>query len=682
MKRRLLPLLLTLLAAVAAFATVASADGPRGVNRAYMNPQVAPCEDFYKYANGAWVDTVQIPPTYVALSSGREVYDRNQEILRTAIEKAAAEVATEKDPTVRKVGILYASLMDSARSERDGLKPIQPLLDQVAALKTPKDVQKLIAEFAAAGMNLPFNVTGEADFKNSSLMMGAIYQSGLGLPDRDFYFRTDPKSETVRKAYLDYATKTFEMLGGTADQAAKDAERVVAFEKAMAESSLTRVQMRDPESYYHNWSVADLQAAAPGIDWVGFFKAAGLAPLSKPAGRINVTAPGFAKQVAHAVATTPIDDWKAYLRFAVVRSNSGWIGDSWFMERFKYQSAISGQKAPLARWKRAVAAVDGAMGEAVGKAYVAQAFSPDAKARMAEMVDNLGAALSERIAALDWMGADTKAAAQKKLAAIMKKIGYPDKWRDYSGLAIDAQKSANENMRLAGAFEQQRVWKQIDTPVDRTEWGMSPSTVNAYYNPSFNEIVFPAGILQPPYFDPAADDAMNYGAIGAVIGHEMTHGFDDEGRKFDAAGNMKTWWTDADDKAFKSRTQLIVDQYNGYVGVDTLHVNGALTLGENIADLGGVRIAYGAYQKYLDKHGRQDIDSFTPEQRFFIGFAQLWRGKMRPEILRTQILTDPHSPSFWRVNGPLSNSLEFRKAFGCKDGDAMVRPEDKRTSIW
>ncbi len=669
------------LGALVSLAGIAAAD-PHGVNKAYMNTTVAPCDDFYKYANGTWADTAQIPSSYMALSAFRDVHDHNQEILRVAVEGAAANVANEQDVTVRKVGILYATLMDSLRSNREGVAPVQPLLAQVAGIKTAAELQAVIADFNASGMNFPFVLASETDFKNSSRMIGALNQGGLGLPERDFYFRSDPKSEAVRKAYTDYAEKTFEMLGETPDQAQADVQKVMKLETSLADSSMTRVAMRQPEAIYHNVSVAELQAMAPGMDWAGYFKAAGLPTLAKPMGRLNVSVPSFARQISNLMKNTPIEDWRAYLRFAVVRSNSSWIGDDFFNERFKYQAAISGQKAPSTRWKRAVQAVDGVMGEAVGKAYVTKAFSPEAKASMQEMVDNLRASLGQSIAALDWMGPGTKAAAQQKLTAIMNKIGYPDTWRDYSALAIDAKKSANENMRLAVAFEQRRTWKQIDTPVDRTEWGITPSTVNAYYNPTFNEVVFPAGILQPPFFDPSADDAMNYGGIGTVIGHELTHGFDDEGRKFDAAGNLKMWWSDADNEHFKARAQRVVDQFNGYVGVDTLHVNGELTEGENIADLGGVKIAYYAYQKFLEKHGRKDIDGFTPEQRFFLGYAQLWRGKMRPEIQRTVILTDPHSPDNWRIIGPLSNSLEFRKAFGCKEGDNMVRPEDKRAQIW
>ena len=675
-------ILLTLI--VGAMVSVAGLAGAqtRGVDKSYMNPAVAPCEDFFSYCNGAWVDTVQIPASYVGMSEGREIFDRNQEVLRAVVEAAAANRANEQDATVRKVGILYAALMDSARSNRDGLAPIKPLLAQITGIKTRADMLGVIASFSASGLNAPFGLAGETDLKNSAMVIGTLNQGGLGLPDRDFYFRPDPKTEAVRKAYMAYAVKSFEMLGETPEQAQADAQKVFAIETALAESSMTRVAMREPEAIYHNISVAELQKMAPGFDWIAYFKAAGLTTLAKPAGRLNVVAPSFARQVGNVMKNTPIDDWKAYLRFFVVRSNAGWIGDDWYSERFKYTAVISGQKVPAPRWKRAIQTVDGAMGEAVGKAFVAKTFTPADKAGMKDLVDDLQGALAERLAALDWMGPETKAAALKKLAAFTKKIGYPDVWRDYSSLAIEAKLSANENLRLAGAFEQHRVWKQIDTPVDRNEWGLSPATVNAYYNSSFNEIVFPAAYLQPPHFELTADAALNYGQIGSVIGHEMTHGFDDEGRKFDAEGNLKMWWTDADNANFKARADLVVEQFNGYVGVDTLHVNGELTLGENIADLGGVKIAYAAYQKHLEKHGRQDIDGFTPEQRFFIGYGQSWRSKVRPEALRNQMLTDPHSPNYWRVNGPLSNSLEFRKAFGCKQGDTMVRPDDKSAQIW
>ena len=671
------------LVALLTLATAGAHADPKGVTRAFMNPSVSPCEDFFKYANGGWADTAQIPASYTGISTGREVFDRNQELLRSAIEAAAANVANEKDATVRKVGILYATLMDSARADREGWEPIKPLLAQMDGIKTKADVTKAFATLTAMGINAPWNLGDEADFKNSTMTLAQLNQSGLGMPERDYYFRPDEKSVAIRNAYVAYAQKMFEMTGRTPEQAQQDAAKVLALETALAESSLTRVQLRDIEGNYHNVSVADLQAMAPGLDWAATFKAAGLPTLAKPAGRLNLVSPSFVRQVSNLVQKTPVDDWRAYLHFVVVRSSSGWLSQAFVDERFKYVSMLTGQKQPSPRWKRSVQAVDGALGEAVGKTYVAKAFSPEAMTRMKEMVDNLQAALSERIAGLDWMSADTKAAAQKKLAAVTKKVGYPDKWRDYSALEVDAKGSAVTNLWHASSFGQRRSWNKFDKPVDRGEWAISPATVNAYYNPTFNEIVFPAGILQPPYFDVAADDAMNYGGIGAVIGHEMTHGFDDEGRKFDAQGNMKMWWTDEDDRKFTDKAKVVSSQYDTYVAVDTLHVNGKLTLGENIADIGGLKIAYEAYQKFLAKHGRQDIDGFTPEQRFFLAFAQnCWRNKNRPEATRSQVLTDPHSPNYWRVNGALSNSLEFRKAFGCKDGDRMVQPETTRAQIW
>jgi putative endopeptidase len=395
-----------------------------------------------------------------------------------------------------------------------------------------------------------------------------------------------------------------------------------------------------------------------------------------------VATPKGVVQASKLLTTLPIDTWKAYLRFHLIDGCAPWLSKPFVDENFAFQSKISGARQQLPRWKRSVAAVDGAMGEALGKAYVARMFPPESKARMLEMVDDIVAVMRERIAKNAWMTDATKGKATMKLEAFTRKIGYPDQWRDYSALQVDPKLPAIENVKRAQEFEGRRQLAKIDKPVDRKEWGMSPPTVNAYYNPLNNEMVFPAGILQPPQFDATADDAMNYGGIGMVIGHELTHGFDDQGRQFDHEGNLSQWWTDEDDKRFKERADKVVAQYDGYVAVDTLHVNGRLTLGENIADLGGLTLAYYAYQRYLQRHGRQDIDGFTPEQRFFLGSAQAWRRKLRPETERLRTLTDPHSPAFWRVNGPLSNMKEFHQAFGCKDGDAMVNPADKRAEIW
>jgi predicted metalloendopeptidase len=479
-----------------------------------------------------------------------------------------------------------------------------------------------------------------------------------------------------------HITRMFGLMGIPADQAAGDAAAILKLETALAESSLSRVELRDPSSRYHKMTVAELQALAPNFDWARYFAAMGVTPLAKPGASLNVGVPKFARQTSALLVSTPVETWRAYLRFHLARRAAPWLGQAFFDESFRFSSLISGTKEPLPRWKNAVDAIDGAMGEALGKAYVARQFPPESKARVVELVGDLVAVMGERIDKVAWMSDATRAQAKRKLAAIDRKIGYPEKWRDYSALEVDTKSSALENLRRAQAFETRRQLAKVETPLDRNEWRMTPPTVNAYYSPFVNEIVFPAGILQSPQFDPTADDALNYGGIGMVIGHEITHGFDDQGRKFDAEGNLKEWWTAEDDKRFKERAQKVVDQYNGYVAVDTLHVNGQLTLGENIGDLGGATLAYYAYQRYLDRHGRKDIDGFTPEQRFFIGFGQAWRRKLRPESERLRTLTDPHSPAFWRVNGPLSNMTEFRQAFGCKDGDAMVRAADKRAEIW
>src|SRR5262245_4633479 len=446
--------------------------------------------------------------------------------------------------------------MDSTRADREGIEPMRAVLKDIDAIKTPADLQRVISKLQASGSDDPFRLAAEPNPKNSAVMMATFYQSGLGLPDRDYYFRKDPHTEELRTAYNRHVAKVLEMTGEPADQAAREADQIMALETALADSSLTKVQLRDPIAIYHKMSVKQFSALAPSVDWSAFFQTAGLPTLGK-AGTLNVTAPGFVVQLNRQMSKTPIEVWRAYLKYHQVHNASPWLGQAYFDERFAFTKLITGAKQPQPRWKRATQACDDEMGEALGKAYVARAFTPESKARMLEMVDNLQAAMSDRISQLSWMSDATKAQAKTKLAAFMKKIGYPDKWRDYSALDVRAELSGAENIRRADAFERRRVWNQIDKPVDRGEWGMSPPTVNAYYNPTFNEIVFPAGILQPPRFDPAADDAQNYGAIGAVIGHEITHGFDDEGRLYDAQGNLKQWWTDADDQKFREKAQRV-----------------------------------------------------------------------------------------------------------------------------
>ena len=681
-----MPLRIRTLAALAllgALAPVAAWAESHGIERAYMDTTVSPCADFFSYANGGWIKTATIPASYTGVGASREMADRNQAALQRVLEGTAAAARTENDPTLRKLGLLYLACLDSARADREGAAPISASMARIDAIKTREELRKFWAQMALDGAPGPFRFGAEPDRENSRINLASLGQGGLGLPEREYYFRRDPKSDSLRAEYVAHMGRMFALLGEPADRAAADAGRVMKLETALAESSMARVQMRDPHATFHKMKTADLAALAPGIDWKQFFSEVGVASLAAPDAPINVGTPSFVRRLDQLAATTPMEDWHAYLRWRLVREAAPWMGSKFFAENFAFQSRLSGQREPEPQWKRAAAACDQAMGEALGKAYVEREFPASSKARMLELVNNLQATLRERIASRPWMSDATRQQAIRKLDAVLKKIGYPDQWRDYSKLRIDAGASAIADLMNARAFEARRRLDQIGQPVDRMEWGMTTPTVNAYYNPTRNEIVFPAGILAPPRFDPLADDALNYGAIGMVIGHELTHGFDDSGSQFDAEGNLKNWWSDEDGKKFKEKAQRVVDQYNGYVAVDTLHVNGRLTLGENIADLGGLTIAYYAYERSLRGKPRPPlIDGFTPEQRFFLGHAQGWRSTLRDEAARTRALTDPHSPARWRVNGPLSNMPEFAKAFGCSGVGPMVRDESVRAEIW
>jgi putative endopeptidase len=671
------------LAIVALPTAAGAADIPHGLQSAYMDTTCAPCRDFYQYANGAWLSTAVMPPSYTAIGAGREIYDRNTEVLHRVLEDTGSKMASETDPTLRKLGAFYSTCMDSERAEREGAAPLRPELARIAAIQTRAQLQAEIARLATRFIDAPFRLGAEADPKNSRQNIGQIYQGGLGLPDRDYYFKTDSTSAAQRTEYVAHMGRMFQLLGVPEAKARADAERVMAFETDLAKSHMTRVAQRDPNAVYHKMAVKDLAKQAPGVDWVAYFRATGVPSLAKPEGMLDISQPEFVKVAAAQVAAAPLDTWKAYLTWRVVRFAAPNLSTPFFNESFSFTSMLTGQKVPQTRWKRCSAISDQALGEALGKAYVATEFPPPAKVRALEMVNNLQAALGDRIDHLTWMSDATKVQARKKLSAVLKKIAYPDVWRDYSAMQISPDSSFAVNAMHGAMWYAQWDLGKIGKPVDRTEWGMSPPTVNAYYNPTNNEIVFPAGIMQPPQFDMQVDDALNYGAMGMVIGHEMSHGFDDEGRQYDADGNLKEWWTPEDAKKFEERAQKVVDQYNGYVAVDTLHVNGKLTLGENIADLGGITIAYYAYQKSLEGKPRPaNIGGFTPEQRFFISYAQAWRRKIRTESERQRTLIDPHSPARWRVNGPLSNFPEFKKAFGCKDGDGMVRADDVRAEIW
>ena len=539
--------------------------------------------------------------------------------------------------------------------------------------------QTVWGHLQSIGVGALFGVDSTQDFKDSTQVTGEVDQGGLGMPDRDYYTRQDDKSIKQRAEYLNHMTKMFELLGDPASTAGIEAQTVMDIETQLAKASQTRVERREPKNVYHRMPQSGVKALAPSFPWEDYFTAVGLAGK----GDVNVTAPDFFKELGEMVSTQPISNWKIYLRWHLINAAAPSLSTPFVDENFHFNGMIlTGTKKILPRWKRCVRSTDRALGEALGQVYVKKAFPPEAKTRALAMVKNLEAALADDIHTLPWMSEATRKQARIKLDAITNKIGYPDKWRDYS--AFDVKRDSYVDNVFHGAqFEFHRDLNKVGKPVDRTEWGMSPPTVNAYYNPQLNEIVFPAGILQPPFFDFQADDAINYGAMGAVIGHEMSHGFDDEGSQFDAQGNFKNWWTPEDQKNFNARGACVASQFDGFFVEDKLHENGKLVEGESIADLGGLAIAYAAYQKSLQGKPRpKDIDGFSPEQRFFIAYAQGWAENMRPEYSRMLTNVDPHPLPKFRVLGPLSNLPAFAKAFGCKAGDPMVRPPGERCTIW
>jgi putative endopeptidase len=644
-----------------------------------MDTKTSACTDFYQYANGGWLAANPIPAAYPAWGVANVLDEKNREALHQILEEAAKNTSARKGSNEQKVGDYYAACMDEAKIETDGLKPIQAELDLIAKIKDQASLQKEIAHLHEIGINAAFSSGSNQDFKNSAEVTAGIFQGGLGLPNRDYYFKTDEKSKTMRDEYLKHVAKMFELMGDDATKAAAQAQAVMNLETKLAEGSKTPVELREPEQNYHRMPMDKLSDVAPTINWVAYFQGTGL--MQKP--DVNVGQPEFFKTLNTQMTATSIADWQTYLRWNLINGTASGLAKKFVDEDFHFKGTIlQGSKENLPRWRRCVTATDRALGEALGAVYVQKAFPPAAKARSLEMVRNLEAALKSDISTLSWMGEATRKQAIIKLDAFLNKIGYPDKWRDYSTLTIDRSSYVANRFRV-GKFNEQRDWNKIGKPVDRMEWLMSPPTVNAYYNPQINEIVFPAGILQPPYFDATADDALNYGAMGSVIGHEMTHGFDDEGRQFDSTGNLANWWSDADLKAFNERAECIVKQFNGFEVEKGLFENGKLVQGESIADLGGLVVAYAAFQKSMEGKPRPaNIDGFTPEQRFFLGFARGWAENIRPELARLLVNSDPHPLAKFRVNGPLSNMPQFAAAFHCKDGDVMVRPEKDRCVIW
>ena len=643
-----------------------------------MDTKASACTDFYQYANGGWLAANPIPPAYSAWGIANILNEKNRDVLHEILEAAANNAQARKGSNEQKVGDYYASCMDEAKIEAAGLTPLQAEFDLVAKVNDQKSLQAEIAHLHSIGYNALFGSGSNQDFKNSAEIIVGIFQGGLGLPNRDYYFKTDDRSKLIRDEYVKHVAKMFELMGDDTAKAATEAQAVMTLETKLAEASKPPVELRDPEKIYHRMAITSVKDVAPTFDWVTYFQRVGQVKAD-----VNVATPDFFKAMDVQLTATPIADWQTYLRWNLVNRAASGLSAKFVDEDFHFKGTIlSGAKENLPRWKRCVAATDGAMGEAVGEVYVQKAFPPEAKARALTMVRNLEAALKSDITTLSWMGPETRKRAIVKLDAFLNKIGYPDKWRDYSSLSID-RGSYQANRFRVGAFNERRDWNKVGKPVDRTEWGMSPPTVNAYYNPQINEIVFPAGILQPPFFDAGADDALNYGGMGSVIGHEMTHGFDDQGAKFDPTGNLVNWWSDSDLKAFKEKAKCVIDQFSSFEVQPGLNEKGELVVGESIADLGGLVIAYAAFQKSMEGKPRPaNIDGFTPEQRFFLGYARGWATNMRPELSRMLTVGDPHPLPKFRVNGPLSNLPQFAAAFQCKEGDKMVRPEKDRCVIW
>jgi putative endopeptidase len=667
---------LTLLFAISV-ATIFGQTG-HGYDLASLDKNTPACTDFYQYANGGWLSANPIPAAYSAWGVANLLDEKTRDQLHEILEASAKNTNAPKGSSEQKVGDYYATCMDEAKIEAEGLKPLDPEFARIAKISDQKALQEEIAHLHSIGINALFASGSTQDFKNSAEVTAEIVQGGLGLPERDYYTKTDDRSKSIRDAYVKHVAKMFELMGDDATRAAAEAQTILALETKFAEASMTLVERRDPEKRYHRMTMAQMKDVAAGFDWPSYFKNVGL----KTQTDVNVAMPGFFKGMEQWLTTTPLPDWQTYLRWNVINNNAAALSSKFVDEDFNFKGKVlSGAPENLPRWKRCVAGTDRALGEALGEVYVKTAFPPPAKARALEMVRNLEAALKSDISTLSWMSETTRKQATVKLDAFLNKIGYPDKWRDYSALKLD-RSSYVANRTRSRAYENQRDLDKIGQPVDRMEWGMSPPTLNAYYNPQINEIVFPAGILQPPFFDAAADDAFNYGGIGSVIGHEMTHGFDDQGRQFDSTGNLANWWTDADLKAFKERAQCIIDQFNSFEVEKGLNENGKAVVGESIADLGGLVVAYAAFQKSQEGKPRVTIDGFTPEQRFFLGYARGWATNMRPELARMLVNIDVHPLNKFRVNGPISNMPQFAAAFACKAGDAMVRAEKDRCQIW
>ncbi len=646
-----------------------------GFDLANFDKSVRPQDDFYRYVNGTWLANTEIPADKSNYGSFSILYDESEENLRAIIEESANKQDKEPGSDEQKVGDFYQSYLDTIRVEELGVTPIEDELKQIANLKNKKDVLKHMAYLQKIGVQIPVAIGIDQDMKKSDTYIVYLHQSGLGLPDRDYYFQAAAKFKTIREKYKAYITRLFNLAGQTGAEAA--AARIMEVEMEIAKNHWTRIENRDRDKTYNKYDMTKLSSLTPAFDWRLFLSEAGLKD-----GSLIVRQPSYLQEFNTIFNLVSTADWRTYLTWKVLDGAATLLSDDFVNAKFEFRGkTLSGIEVNRPRWKRAVNAVNATMGEVVGRIYVARHFKPAAKKRMESLVENLKFSFSEGLNRLEWMGEGTKKEALAKLDKFTTKIGYPNRWKDYSKLEVRPDDLAG-NFRRSNLVEYEREIEKLGQPIDREEWFMTPQQVNAYYNPPMNEIVFPAAILQPPFFNMAADNAVNYGGIGAVIGHEVSHGFDDQGRKSDGNGNLREWWTEEDEKEFSKRAQVMIDQYDAYNPIDSLHVKGGLTLGENIADLAGLTLAFRAYKKSLNGKPAAVIDGFTGEQRVFIGWAQVWRRLYRDDELRRRLLTDPHSPSQYRCNGIVSNMPEFYAAFDVKEGDGLYQTEEQRVKIW
>ncbi len=654
----------------------------RGINPEDIDSSVDPNVDFYRYSSGNWLKNNSIPPEYSSWSDWRKIDLNNEKLLKEILEEVTANPMMSSNSNAKMLGDIYYTALDTLKIESDGMNPVKEDLALIDGISNKEDFIKVFSQMKQYRNGGLFSFWVGQDDKNSANVIMQLFQGGIGLPEKDYYFKDDPKSKEIREKYRQFMENIFVLIGNDRNAAAKISRDVMAIETRLAQASMSRIDMREAEATYHPMTLQEVKALTPDFSWNVLFEIIGIGDERNFEKGINVGQPEFFKEVNRMLTDVNVNDWKNYLKWNLMRSAADKLSRPFADESFNYYSkTLRGVEQQRERWRNGIEYVEDAMGEALGQMFVAKSFKPEAKQRALEMVANIKEAFKDRILMNEWMSEETKKQALKKLGTFDVKIGYTDKWRDFAGLKID-RSSLYNNMKQAAIFNQQYNLNKIGKPVDRTEWWMLPQTVNAYYSSSKNEIVFPAGIMQPPFFDPDADDAVNYGGIGMVIGHEITHGFDDQGRKYDGEGNMSDWWTEIDAAKFKERADKLVKQYNNFKVADDLNVNGELTLGENIADLGGLIVAYYGLQKALEGKERKLIDGFTQEQRFFLSNTNVWRTLMRPETMRLLVTTDSHSPGEFRVTGPMSNMEEFMKAFGGKPGDPMVRTGNERVVIW